>query len=151
MSSVDASEEAQVDEERPLPEYAGVAAAFWLVFAAFLARNRGRLPERVGAADFARITLSTYKLSRLIAKDEVTTFLRAPVTEDKAGERPKRRGFPRAVGELVTCPYCIGLWLASGLSYAHVVFPRETRFATSIFSAHALTDFLNAGFVRLRG
>jgi len=26
----------------------------------------------------------------------------------------------------------------------------ETRFATTIFRAHGITDFLNAGFVRLR-
>ena len=63
---------------------------------------------------------------------------------------PKKEGFARAVGELVTCPYCIGLWVASGLSYGQVLFPRETRFATAIFSAHALADFLNAGFVGLK-
>jgi Protein of unknown function (DUF1360) len=150
MSSVDSSEETQIDEERPLPEYAGLAVTFWLVFAGFLATSRDRLPDRIPVGDFARITLSTYKLSRLITKDEVSAFLRAPVTEDDAGRRPKAEGFSRAMGELVTCPYCIGLWIASGLSYAQVVFPRETRFATSIFSAHAVTDFLHAGFVRLR-
>jgi hypothetical protein len=150
VSSVDSSEEAQLEEERPLPEYAGLAGAFWLIFAAFMAAERDRLPEQIRLGDFARITLSTYKLSRLIAKDDVSTFLRAPVTEDEAGRKPKREGVARAVGELVTCPYCIGLWIASGLSYAQVVFPRETRFATTIFSAHAVTDFLHAAFVRLR-
>ena len=151
MSSVDSTEETQLDEERPLGEYAGLAGAFWLVFAAFMATSRERLPERIAAGDLARITLSTYKLSRLVTKDEVSTFLRAPVTEDEAGQKPKREGAARAIGELVTCPYCIGLWIASGLSYAQVLYPRETRFATSIFSAHAITDFLHAGFVRLRG
>jgi hypothetical protein len=150
MSSVDATDEARIEEERPLGEYAGLVGAFWLIFAAFMATNRDRLPERTPLGDFARITLSTYKLSRLISKDEVSTFLRAPVTEDEAGQKPKPEGFARAIGELVTCPYCIGLWVASGLSYAQVLFPRETRFATSIFSAHAVTDFLHAGFVRLR-
>ena len=150
MSSVDSTEETQLEEERPLPEYAGLVGAFWLIFATFMATNRDRLPEKVPIGDFARITLSTYKLSRLITKDEVSTFLRAPVTEDEAGQEPKKEGVARAIGELVTCPYCIGLWIASGLSYAQVMFPRETRFATSIFSAHALTDFLHAGFVRLR-
>jgi hypothetical protein len=150
MSSIDSSEETQVEEGRPLPEYAGLIAAFFLAFAGVIATTRDRLPEGIPAGDLALITLSTYKLSRLITKDEVGAVLRAPVTEDDAGRKPKPEGLSRAIGELVTCPYCIGLWIASGLCYAQVVFPRETRFATSIFSAHAVTDFLHAGFVRLR-
>ena len=55
-----------------------------------------------------------------------------------------------ALGELVTCPHCIGLWVASGLTYSLVVFPRQTRLVTTIFGAQAVADFLNAGFVRLR-
>jgi hypothetical protein len=137
-------------EDRPLPEYAGLATAFWLLFGAFLTRKRDRLPERIAFGDLGRIALSTYKLSRLIAKDDVTSFMRAPVTEDAEGQEPKPEGAARAIGELLTCPYCIGLWIASGLSYGHVLFPRETRFATTIFSAHAIADFLNAGFVALR-
>ncbi len=139
-----------MDEERPLPEYATVAAAFWTLFGAFLATNRDRIPDRVPVRDAAAIALSTYKLSRLIAKDEVTSFVRAPLTEDEEGTRPKRRGMARVLGELVTCPYCMGLWIATGLSYSLVRFPRETRFVTTLFSSYAVTDFLHAGFVRLR-
>ena len=90
-------------------------------------------------------------MSRVVAKDDVATFIRAPVTEDPKAQQPARRGFRAAVGELVTCPYCLGLWFASALSYSLVLFPRQTRFATSIFSAYAVTDFLHAGFARLRG
>ena len=149
--SVTAEERERAAEARPLGEYAGLAASFWALFAVFVAANRDRLPERIGLGDTLRITLATYKLARLIAKDEVTSFVRAPVTEDEETQEPAREGVRRALGELVTCPYCIGLWVASGLSYAHVLAPRETRFATTIFSAHAVSDFLHAGFVRLRG
>jgi hypothetical protein len=51
----------------------------------------------------------------------------------------------------VTCPYCLGLWFCAALGFAHVVAPRQARFATSIFAAYAVTDFLHAGFTRLRG
>jgi hypothetical protein len=129
--------------------FGGLVAVFWGLFALFLARNRSRLPERVPATDVVRIALATHKLSRLIAKDEVTEFMRAPFTEDPEGTEPKPRGVAHAVGELITCPYCVGLWVASGLSYAHVVVPREARFAASIFSAQALSDFLHAAFVRV--
>jgi Protein of unknown function (DUF1360) len=140
-----------MDDDRPIPEYAALAAAFWAVFALFLATNRDRLPDRMRPADVLGIALSSYKLSRLITKEDVTAFVRVPVTEDAAAQRPKPDGMARVLGELLTCPYCIGLWITSGLAYAQVVFPRETRFFTSIFGSYAATDFLHAGFVRLRG
>jgi hypothetical protein len=145
-----AEERDRSGDARPLGEYAGLAGAFWALFALFVATSRDRLPDRIGPGDTVRIALATYKLARLITKDEVTSFVRAPVTEDEDAQEPAREGARRALGELLTCPYCIGLWIASGLSYAQVLAPRETRFATTIFSAHAVSDFLHAGFVRLR-
>ena len=140
-----------MEEERPLPHYAALTAAFWTVFAAFLLANRDRIPERIPFGDVVRVALSSYKISRVVAKEEVTAFVRAPVTEDPDAQKPKREGVARVLGEMVTCPYCIGLWIASTLSYGLVVFPRETRFATTIFGSYALADFLHAGFTRLRG
>ena len=138
-------------EERPLPEYAALTAGFWTVFLGFVVTNRDRIPERIPFGDLARVALATYKISRVLTKEDVTAFVRAPVTEDAEAQEPKREGMARVLGELLTCPYCVGLWIASTLSYSLVRFPRETRFATTIFGAYALTDFLHAGFVRLKG
>ncbi len=138
-------------DERPLPEYATLTAAFWAVFLGFVLTNRERIPERIPLGDLLRVALASYKVSRVITKEDVTAFVRAPVTEDAEAQTPKRDGTARVLGELLTCPYCIGLWVASTMSFALVRFPRETRFATTIFGAYAVTDFLHAGFVRLRG
>jgi hypothetical protein len=54
------------------------------------------------------------------------------------------------LGELVTCPYCIGVWVAAGLTGAMALRPREARLVTTVFGAQALADFLNAAFVRVR-
>jgi hypothetical protein len=139
-------------DDRPLPEYATLTATFGTVLGVFLLLARNRLPERIGFGDMARLGLASYKLGRLIAKDEVTAFIRAPVTkgEESGEEEPKGEGVQRALGELLTCPYCIGLWVAAGLTCGLVVFPRETRFVTTLFGAQAVADFLNAGFVRAR-
>jgi len=139
-----------VEDERPLPEYAALAATFGTVLAGFLVIARQRLPERVSLTDTVRIGLASYKIGRLIAKDPVTTFVRAPVTEDPDATEPKREGPARALGELVTCPYCVGLWVASGFAYSLVLFPRQTRLVASIFGGQAVADFLNAAFVRLQ-
>ena len=138
------------DDTRPLPQYAALAATFGTALGGFLAVAGRRLHERVSLTDTVRIGLASYKLGRLIAKDRVAAFVRAPVTEDVEATEPKREGAGRALGELVTCPYCIGLWVASGLSYSLVFFPRQTRVVTTIFGAQAVADFLNAAFVRLR-
>jgi hypothetical protein len=137
--------------KRPLPEYAALTGAFGAVLGGFLLLARRRLPDRVGIGDTVRIGLASYKLGRLVAKDEVTSWVRAPVTRDEDATRPKRQGLERALGELVTCPYCVGVWTAAGLSYALVLFPRETRLVTTIFGGQAVADFLNAAYVRLNG
>ena len=139
-------------DERPLPEYATLATVFGGVLGGFLVLGRRRLPEQIGFGDMVRLGLASYKLGRLIAKDEVTAFVRAPVTEgaESGEEEPKGQGVQRALGELVTCPYCIGLWISAGFAYSLVLLPRETRFVTTVFGAQAVADFLNAGFVRAR-
>jgi hypothetical protein len=137
-------------EERPLPEYAALTAAFGAVLGGFLVVAGRRLPERIAFGDVVRIGLASYKIGRLVAKDEVTSWVRAPVTRDADASEPKTQGVERALGELVTCPYCVGVWAASGLSYALVLYPRQTRLVTTIFGAQAVADFLNAAFVKLK-
>jgi hypothetical protein len=137
-------------EPRPLPEYAALTGAFGVVLGGFVLLARRRLPERIPFGDVVRVGLASYKLGRLVAKDEVTTWMRAPVTQDPDASEPKPRGLERALGELVTCPYCVGVWVASGLSYALVLFPRQTRLVTTIFGAQAIADFLNAAYARLQ-
>jgi hypothetical protein len=137
-------------KEPPLPEYAGLTFAFAGALGGFLLFARRRVPERIGLGDLLRIGLASYKLGRLVAKDEVTSWLRAPVTRDEEATEPKPQGLERALGELVTCPYCIGIWIAAGFSCALVLLPRQTRFAMTIFGAQAVADFLNAAFVKLQ-
>ena len=136
--------------ERPYPEYAALTGAFAGAVGGFLVLANRRLPERIGFGDVVRIGLASFKIGRLVAKDEVTSWVRAPVTEDEEASEPKREGAARALGELVTCPYCVGVWTSAGLSCALVLLPRETRLVATVFSAQAVADFVNAAFVRLK-
>lgn len=135
---------------RPLPEYAALVTVFSAALGGFLVLGRNRVPERIGFGDLARVGVASYKIGRLVAKDEVTSWVRAPVTRDEEAQEPEREGMARALGELVTCPYCIGLWVSAGLTAALAVRPRETRIVTTVFGAQAVADFLNAAFVRVR-
>lgn len=94
--------------------------------------------------------VATYKLSRLISKDRVTAPFRAPFVEyeDSAGaselkEKPRGEGLQRAVGDLLTCPYCMGAWGAAALTYGFVFSPRITRILGGILATTAISDALN--------
>ena len=63
---------------RPLGSYLALTGAFnGLVAAGLVAASRaGRLPDRVRVDDLALGAVATYKLSRLVAKDRVTSWKR---------------------------------------------------------------------------
>src|SRR3954447_25461946 len=98
---------APAEKRPPLTAYALTMAMFNAGFAAvlLLARRRGRqLPERFAAADLVTIGVASHKLSRLIAKDKVTSPLRAPFTElegsggpSELEERARGSGARRAI------------------------------------------------------
>src|SRR5215213_4011542 len=141
---------AAASEHRPLAGYAVLTASFGaaMVGGLLAARRSGRpLPERPSAYDVLLAGIATHKLSRLIAKDKVTAFVRAPFTrfQKPAGhgeveEEPRGRGLQMAIGELLICPYCLGQWIAGAFTVGHVVAPRVTRLLTAMWSAHAIAD-----------
>jgi hypothetical protein len=142
-------------ERPPLGSYAATSAAFNAAFAGALAAaaRSGRLPERVDTGDMVLIGVASHKLSRMVTKDRITAFLRAPFTEyqepggpGEVEERPRGRGLRRAVGELLACPYCLTLWTSAGLHLGVLYAPRVTRVVASTFSALTLADFLHIAY-----
>jgi hypothetical protein len=139
-------------EER-LPSYAALAGLFNLILAVFLliARKTGRpIPERIETRDIALLGVATHKLSLLVAQDAVTSPLRAPFTElqekespKKVDEKPRGKGLRRSLGELLTCHFCVGQWVASFFTYGLVFAPAVTRLVASIFAVVALSDHLH--------
>jgi hypothetical protein len=145
-------------QELPRGDYAALVAVFNGALAtALLARKCSRepLPERVEPKDLVLFALATQKLSRVITKDKVTSAFRAPFTEveGKGGageleERPRGHGLRRAIGELLTCPFCLGTWIASGFIYGYIFSPRVTRTLASIFAVSGIADFLQQFYVK---
>ncbi len=111
----------------PLRGYAALLVGYSVIFGTVLGvwARRG-LPRRVSARDIALLGVATHKVARLVAKDWVTSPIRAPFTEyvestggGEVAERARGRGVRRAVGDLLTCPWCLAPWVAGGL-YRHV-------------------------------
>lgn len=143
------------DKPRPFAEYGGLITLFnagYAVLAISAARARG-LPERYSPLDLALVGVATHKLSRLIAKDKVTSAIRAPFTsfqesapQGEVDEEARGEGTQKAVGELLSCPYCMGLWIAATLTIGLVYAPRATRMVSFTFSALALSDVLQVAY-----
>jgi hypothetical protein len=143
-------------DERPLRGYATVLGVFAAAAGAVAgaARLTGRrLPERPSPGDVALLAVATHKISRLITKDAVTSPIRAPFTQFEAAageaelnESPRGHGARHALGELLTCPFCTGVWVAGGLAAGLVFAPRLTRFGMGVAGAVAGSDFLHLAY-----
>jgi Protein of unknown function (DUF1360) len=144
---------------RPLGAYtaiSGVYAGAVGGFVAWLWRSGRKVPQRPNGPDLLLMSVATHKLSRLIAKDRVTSALRHPFTEyqGEAGpgevdERARGTGLRRALGELLVCPYCLGLWVATAFSAGLIVAPRATRWAASTLSVLFASDVLQIAYRKL--
>jgi hypothetical protein len=144
------------DQERPLGGYAALMGAYASVagaFAFWIRGSRREVPDRIDPRDLALVVVATHKISRIIAKDRVTSTARAPFTrfQDDAGpaevsEEARGSGLRRAVGELLICPYCLGLWTASTFAAGLLVAPRATRWIAATLSATFGSDVLQIAY-----
>jgi hypothetical protein len=161
MSTVAPSPPSQAqpsDPERPLGGYAVLTGTFLSAcgaFAAWLSRSGRQLPERVATSDIALLAVATHKASRLLAKDRVTSAVRAPFTDfqedggpSEVEERARGTGLRRAVGELLICPFCLGLWIATAFSGGLIVAPRQTRWLAGVLVMVTGSDVLQIAYVK---
>ena len=139
----------------PYGAYAGILGTFGglLAAAGALGRALDRDPQCQTTLDLAVLGAATFKASRTLARDEVTSFIREPFVRGHAhtgeDEQPAEGGMAQAVGELVTCTRCVGTWAAAGLAWTQILAPRFGRLLTWSLAAAAANDFLQAGFAAL--
>ena len=146
-------------DELPIGGYATMIAVFMGSFVGLVAaaRRADVLPRRVPIRDIALLGVATHKLTRIVTRERVTIPLRVPFTRyegrDGAGqvkEAPRGRGVRRAIGSLLTCQYCAGPWVATGLAAGLLFAPRAARLACSMLAAVAVSDFLHQAYAGAR-
>jgi len=134
----------QNQSQPPYRSYAVIMGAFagGLAVVGALARALDRDPQEHTWLDLATLGAASFKASRTISRDEVTSFLREPFVSGEAhegGEEPVASGDMRqAIGELITCSRCIGTWVAAGLASTQVLAPRFGRLLTWTLGTAAL-------------
>ena len=156
-SKKQADEYAGAGPERPLGAFGllmGAYAGFVACGAALTARSK-RSSAPPGPLDLVLMAVATAKLSRLMARDRVTSPLRAPFTSfedfasaDEVEEAPRGSGLQLALGELVTCPWCLAQWVGTGVLFGSLLAPRTTRLACAGLTAVALSDAVQHGMER---
>ena len=146
-------------DELPIGGYATMMLVFAGSFVTLVAaaRKADVLPRRVPFRDIALLGIATHKLTRIVTRERVTIPLRVPFTHyegrDGAGqvrEEPRGHGVQRAIGSLVTCQYCAGPWVATGLAAGLMFAPRATRLACGVLAIVAISDFLHQAYAGTR-
>ena len=147
------------DNPRPLGGYVLVLLVYGGLVAAVTvaaAATGRRLPQGWATADLLTVTLGTHKLSRTLAKDAVTSPLRAPFAHytgtggpaEVMEETRHSSAVRHSLGELLTCPFCPDMWVATAFTAGLVLAPRLTRLVAGTFSALAGADFLQLAYAK---
>ena len=147
-------------DPRPLGGFAAILATYLVaaaVLVATLKRRSGRL-RTIGVRELVLLTLATQHLSRLITKDAVTSPLRSPFTqfvkatgEGEVEEEVVGTGLRHALGDLVTCPFCLSQWVATGLVAGTLALPSLTEAVTVVCALARASDWLQLGYDHLKG
>lgn len=79
------------------------------------------------------LALASFRLTRLVVYDTITEFLRKPFHKTVVEELPdgsiesfieiKGNGFRYWIGELISCYWCTGVWVAVFLYSGFVLYP----------------------------
>jgi hypothetical protein len=143
-----------------LPEYLKLTTGFALAvggFVGFLHWTGRRIPVGVSLKDVLLTGVATHKLSRLLSKNKITSPLRAPFVKDEcsigAAEvegAAKGDGMQKIIGELISCPYCLDVWVGTTFGCAMAVKPRLTRFVCGILSSITTSDFLHQAYCLMK-
>ena len=143
--------------ERPLAGDLGAMGVYLGLVSAGAAAVRagGReLPDRIPVGDALLLTVATFRLARRIAKDPVTSPIRAPFTQfqgpsghaEIAEEVREHGGVKHAVGELLTCPFCLAQWVGTAFVFGYATAPRATRLAALTMTMVAGSDVLQFAY-----
>jgi hypothetical protein len=146
-------------DDLPVGAYAALLALYAGSFgvALWTGSRHGVLPRSLEVPDLALLGVATHRLSRLLTRDRITTPLRMAFTRyestDGGGEvheHSRGRGWRKALGGLLTCPFCAGPWIAGVLTTAFVLRPRETRLVASVLVMVTISDFTHQAYAFAR-
>jgi hypothetical protein len=140
-------------KKMPLGGYVGLLAGFGVLAATVAALGRRR---RFSVGELALYGVAGYKLTRVLTRDRVTAPLRSPfvrfkrvIHRSEVREHARGTGLRRAIGDLVTCPFCASPWIAALVLGGATLAPRPARTLAAILDTSVVSDFLNVARAKL--
>jgi len=99
--------------------------------------------------------LAAFRAANILSNEVVTKPLRAPFVDEsregkKTVEQPKKIGFLGAMGLLIYCPSCTGVWLSAAMVYAYIFYPAPTFVVALFLALSAIERILSAILTRLK-
>ena len=141
------------EDERPLGAYSILLGTYLAVVVVLAFRGRDKLPGTLAASDLALGAVATFIGTRTVTKHPIASPLRMPFTKfvgvtgpSELHEDVRASGWRHAVGELLTCPFCLSQWTATTLVTGIVVAPRLTRTIMSVLTIVGTADFLQVAY-----
>lgn len=140
---------------RNLYPYLLVEMFFFLVLHAVLFGLVLEFGVRVAAVapyHFVLLGLAVYRGAHIVSNEKITKPLRAPFitthqnSEGTEVEAPLEHGMRGAVGALLCCPSCSGIWVATLLVYGYLLLPRLFTIAITVLALSAGERFLTMTF-----
>lgn len=125
----------------------GVAFTLAVIMGIIILDSEARIPlTALTPTDLVLITLASWRLTRLFVYDGITKFFREQfydVVESGRGyllERP-RSGARRTLNELLTCPWCFGVWASATVTFFYLLTPLAL-YPVILLAVAAVASFL---------
>lgn len=87
--------------------------------------------------DLAILTLAAYRITRMVTTDHIFQPIRERIWNryDPSAGRPN-------LGYLITCEWCMSIWIASSLLFVYTIASETTIIGSCIFAISALVGLL---------
>jgi Protein of unknown function (DUF1360) len=83
--------------------------------------------------------LATFRLTRLLVEDEITSPIRKAVWKRYDPSDSK-------LGYLFTCPWCVSIWVGAGIVAARYAAPAQWEPVARVFAGSAVTGMIAERF-----
>ena len=124
-----------------------VYVAAWLVLMLTMGALHHPWPAQVSGMDLLILSLATFRLTEIISEEKIARCLRAPFCQPRTvtgpngkvseEEVPTGTGLRRMVGELILCPWCAGVWIATLVTFFWLLAPAFARVVMLAFGVAA--------------
>ena len=126
----------------------GVFFLILVVMGAIILETESRIRlDELSLTDYVLVTLASWRLTRLFVYDLITKFFREQFWDVvKAGkgfslEKPKV-GPRRTLADLLSCSWCVGLWMSSTVIFFYLLTPYAV-FPVTLLAVAAVASFLH--------